>query len=64
MGQVRRLRKQKDSSMVFASVSFLVDSSPLNELLLELLLVMVLISVIRKQNRTELGNRKWAIAVT
>lgn len=50
--------------MVFASVSFLVDSSLLNELLLELLLVMVLISVIRKQNRTELGNRKWAIAVT
>lgn len=50
--------------MVFVSVSFLVDSSLSNELLLELLLVIVLISVIREQNKTELGNRKWAIAVT
>lgn len=49
---------------MFTPVSFLVDSSLSNELLLELLLVMVLISVIKKQNRTELGNRKWAIAVT
>ena len=61
---MRRLRKPKGFFHGLALVPFLVDSSPSNELLLELLLVMVLISVIKKQNRTELGNRKWAIAVT